>query len=194
MSPKLKRWLLLGTFGGAFVWFGMAFALDTYGKTRQPNGIYDALIVPGCRVTPSGKPSEALEGRVRKAVELYQKGVSGVIVFTGGVGTYPPAEGEVAAKFARSLGVPDSAIRIEAVSKTTLANAREAAALFPEPQKMRVLVVTDAYHVFRARRIFDRVFGETESVGSTYGLVSRIRGSLRECAALARFLILAPTE
>jgi uncharacterized SAM-binding protein YcdF (DUF218 family) len=47
--------------------------------------------------------------------------------------------------------------------------------------------VTDAYHVFRARRVFDRHFEEVEGVGSTYGYWVRVRGAYREVLAVAKY-------
>ena len=66
-------------------------------------------------------------------------------------------------------------------------NAREAAA---RVDARRVLVVTDAYHVFRAERVFARFFDKVDGVGSVGPTPARIRGSLREVAALAGYAAL----
>ncbi|MEK0445735.1 MAG: hypothetical protein RLZZ399_1056 [Verrucomicrobiota bacterium] len=167
-------------------WALAALALDTWGKTRQATGVYDVIVVAGCRVFPDGKPSPALEWRVRKAFDLWKMGMAPRVVFTGGVGDYPPAEAEAAARLASELGMPPSATIREVRSTSTRENAQFAAALFPEPSQMRILLVTDAYHVLRARRIFARCFGSVDAVGSTYGVVSRMRGALREVLALIK--------
>ncbi|MDP2305725.1 MAG: YdcF family protein [Pseudomonadota bacterium] len=175
----------------ALAWAAGALTLDTWGKSQEPRGAYDALIVAGCRVYPDGRPSPALEWRVRKAVGLWKAGIAPRIVFTGGLGDHPPTEAEASAKLAGELGVPRSAMVLEDRSTSTDENARNAAkALGVEGASARVLVVTDAYHVFRARRVFDRYFGEVDAVGSTYGRWTRIRGALREVLAVTKYGLL----
>ena len=172
------------------LWCTGALALDTWGRTRRPEGVYDAIIVAGCSVYPDGKPSPALEWRVRKAVDLWKHGLSTRVVFTGGVGDFPPTEAEAAAGLAAELGLPHSAITLEKHSKSTLQNAQNAAAIFPTAGQMRVLVVTDAYHAFRARRVFARFFRDADAVGSAYGAWSRVKGAMREVLALFKHALI----
>jgi len=169
-----------------FHWFAGAFALDTWGRTRNPDGVYDAIIVAGCSVHQDGKPSPALEWRVRMAVDLWKQGTSPRVVFTGGLGDFPPTEAEAGAALAAQLGLPKSAMTLEKDSKSTLQNAEYAASILPDAAQMRVLVVTDAYHVFRARRLFARFFRNADAVGNTYGVWSRLKGSMREVLALVK--------
>ncbi|MEI6713887.1 MAG: YdcF family protein [Verrucomicrobiota bacterium] len=184
--PRLLRTCLSIAF---VAWCVGALALDTWGKTRRAEGVYDAIIVAGCRVYPDGRPSPALEWRVRKAVELWEKGAAPRVVFTGGVGDFPPAEAEASARLAQELGMPRTVMLLEDRSTSTIENARNAAAELPAAAQMRVLVVTDAYHVFRARRLFAEFFGKVDAVGSTYGVVSRVRGAFREVLALCKYAL-----
>lgn len=175
-----RWWALFALLG----WVVGAAALDAWGRTRAPDGRYDAIVVAGCRIDPDGTPSPALEWRVRLAVDLWRRGVAPRLVFTGGVGTYPPSEAVGAAALAEALGVPRRVMVLEDRSTSTEENAALAA---QEVRADRVLVVTDAYHVFRARRVFDRHFAEVDAVGSTYGQWSRLRGALREVLAVAAY-------
>ena len=75
---------------------------------------------------------------------------------------------------------------LEDASTSTEENARLAAARYPAA---RVLVVTDAYHVYRARRVFARYFGAVDAVASPYGRWSRVRGAYREVLALAGYAV-----
>lgn len=168
----------------AALWVGFALGLDTWGRTRSPEGPWDAIVVAGCRVDPSGQPSPALAARVRLAVARWQDGAAPTLVFTGGVGTYPPSEAEAAASLAERLGVPREAMVLEARSTSTEENARYSADALVAG---RILVVTDAYHVFRARRVFARYYPEVDAVGSTYGRWSRFRGAMREVLAVAGY-------
>lgn len=163
--------------------------LDTWGKSRKPTGYYRAIIVAGCRVYSDGRPSPTLEWRVRKAVDLWRLKVAPTLVLTGGKGEGEVSEAAGAGRLAESLGVPRSALLLEEESTSTEENARNAAGQFEDAIHARVIVVTDAYHVFRARRLFDRYFGEVDAVGSTYGVWSRVRGAFREALALCKYLI-----
>lgn len=166
-------------------WSFTAFTLDRWGATRDPEGVYDAIIVAGCRVYPDGSPSPALAWRVGRAVQLWKAGHAPVILFTGGLGEYPPTEATAAATLARTLGVPANAVKLEDQSTSTEENARLGAERHPAYR--RVLVVTDAYHVFRARRVFDRYFETVDAVASPYGAWSRVRGAYREVLAVAGY-------
>ena len=164
-------------------WALAALGLDLYGQRAAPtSGSWDAIVVAGCKVMPDGRPSPALDRRVRVAVSLWRAGRAPLLVFTGGVGENPPAEAEVSARLARSLGVPESAIVREERSTTTAENARFSAELV---RARRILVVSDTYHVFRCERLFRRHFTEVRGVGSTPELYPRVRFALREVAAVA---------
>jgi len=177
-------WYALIPFGATTL---AASGLDLYGQRAVPVGTYDAIVVAGCRVTPEGLPSEPLIRRTEEAVTLWQRGVAPKIVFTGGVGDNPPAEAVAAAIHARAMGVPEDAIVIEDRSTSTEENASETARL---TGARRVLVVTDNYHVFRARRVFARHFAEVDAVGVDSAWDTRARGALREVTVVTVYGIL----
>jgi uncharacterized SAM-binding protein YcdF (DUF218 family) len=168
------------------LWSFAALALDTWGRTRVPSGGYDAIIVAGCRVTADGTPSPALAWRVRTAVALWRDGRAPLVVFTGGVGDFPPSEAEAAAALAMRLGLPERAVRVEDASTSTEENARNAALRVPA---RHVLVVTDAYHVFRARRVFAEWFPHVDAVASPYVAWTRVRGAYREVVAVGAYAV-----
>jgi len=140
-----------------------AALLLTRGAEPPPAGSYDAIVVAGCRVLPSGEPSEALARRAALAHTLFEEGRAPRVVFTGGVGRHGPSEASVAAEHAVSLGLPRQVVVLEDRSTSTRENAEFAARILGADA--RVLVVTDAYHVFRARRVFARVFAHAEGAG-----------------------------
>jgi uncharacterized SAM-binding protein YcdF (DUF218 family) len=182
----MKRWLgRLGILGG-LLWGGLAATLDCYGH-RVAEGQYDAIVVAGCRVMPDGSPSLALQRRTRKAVDLWRTGAAPRIVFTGGVGTYPPSEARAASDYARSLGVPEEVLTLEERSTSTEENARFAAEVL-DPSS-RVIVVTDTYHVFRAERVFGKVFAEVRGAGSVPRPDVRAKGALREVLAVGGYAV-----
>jgi uncharacterized SAM-binding protein YcdF (DUF218 family) len=180
----MRRWTLLGVVALVTAWLAASCGLDGYGH-RGPDGTYDAIVVAGCRVLPDGTPSLALQRRTRHAVELWRAGIAPRIVLTGGVGTWPPSEAAAAAQVAVGLGVPSDALVLEERSTSTEENAAFAAELL-DPAA-RVVVVTDTYHVFRAERVFGRVFAEARGSGSTPAPWWRVRGAVREVLAVGYY-------
>ena len=183
MTRRRRVGLLAGA--GLSLWLAAAAALDHYGHRPVSARGYDAIVVAGCSVWPGGVASPALAQRTQRGVALWRQGLAPKLCFTGGVGTYPPAEAQVAADLARGLGVPDSAIVAEQRSTSTEGNAREAAAVLG--RGARVLVVTDYYHVYRCERVFRRHFAVADGAGCWVRLRTRIKGALREVPVLAYY-------
>lgn len=133
--------------------FGLAWRVDRFGQ-RDRAMPSDVLVVLGARVLPGGVPSGSLQARVEKAVELYQRGLAPRLIFSGGVGVNPPSEAQVMRALAVQLGVPAAACILEEQSHSTEQNARYSAELLRSMGARRVLVVSDPYHLLRARQYF----------------------------------------
>lgn len=140
-----------------------AVLLLARGAEPPPAGPYDAIVVAGCRVLPSGEPGGALARRAELAHRLFEEGRAPRVVFTGGVGQHGASEASVAAAHAVSRGLPREVVVLEERSTSTRENAEYAARILGA--SARVLVVTDAYHVFRARRVFAHSFAHAEAAG-----------------------------
>jgi uncharacterized SAM-binding protein YcdF (DUF218 family) len=107
-----------------------------------------------------------------------------VLVVTGANG-----EAEAAAKLARESGIPEKALIIENFSRNTRENAAYTAAACP--QLKRILVVSDAYHLARCRKIFGKRFYEVELSATN---VSYFASSLRELVSWCKELWLSLIE
>lgn len=168
-------------------WAGTALWLDRGGRVR-PARRYDALVVAGCRVHADGRPSVALARRVDLAIELWTEGVAPRIVLTGGVGRDAPiSEARAAADRCVARGVPADALVLEEESTSTYENALFAARLL----RGEVLVVSDAAHAFRCRRVFARHFAAADAIGAVPASSSaRVRLALREALAVWRHGVL----
>jgi len=170
------------------LWLASAAALDRIGSGDRLRTDYDAIVVAGAGVLASGAPSRPLAARVDLAVKLHREGRAPLIVMTGGVGAHPPAEAEVAARRARSQGVPEDAIVLESRSTSTEENAQFAASILG--RSARVLLVTDRFHVFRARRVFSRRFDHVHAIGCVSAPWPRFRGAVREVVAVASYAVM----
>lgn len=99
-------------------------------------------------------------------VELFKAGRSPLLVFTGGSTPWEPnaaPEGDVLAGYAKALGVPEAHVLRTSRVTNTAEEAQAVAALLRQrsagqaqtKDRPRVLLVTSAYHMSRARRLFE---------------------------------------
>ncbi|RKG84376.1 YdcF family protein [Corallococcus terminator] len=135
--------------------FGLAWWVDRFGR-REQAGPADALVVLGARVLPGGVPSGALVARVEQAAALYHRGVAPWLLLSGGVGVHPPSEARVMLGLLVRAGVPAEACVLEEQSHSTDDNARFSGRVLRERGARRVVVVSDPYHLLRARQCFRR--------------------------------------
>lgn len=173
-------------------WVGGAWLVERHGRRPLRAGeTFDAIAVPGARVLMDGRPSSSFERRIRQAVEYFHDGRAPALICCGGVGESPFAESEVARELAIELGVPPSAIWVETTSTSTQTNAEHAATAYPDAEHATVLVVTDAFHVWRSCRVFARHFGRARGAGVIHpSLRLRAKGALREVWAIAAYAAL----
>ena len=113
-----------------------------------------AALVLGAK-TKDNVMSNALRARVDYAIELYQSGQVGALIFTGGFRDKDPAreqsESEVARAYAQRRGVPNERIWTESVSTTTLENLREARTIVLAHGVQEIALVSDRWHLARAQ-------------------------------------------
>lgn len=181
--------LLLASAGAVAAWMGAAFGLDVLGAQAPPSRVvrptWDAIVVLGCRVSRDGTPSLAMRRRVGYAVSLFREGRAPRIVMTGGRGEDEPiSEASAAARVAERLGVPREAILMEEESQSTEENAEFARRALGAGD---VLLVSDAYHVTRGTRVFERYFDQVDGAGVRG---APLGGALREVAAIAIYALL----
>lgn len=98
--------------------------------------------------------------RFNNTLELYGRGKVQRILLSGGSGALvrrSPPEAEVSAAFLRTIGLPDSAIIVEARSRNTRENARYTAQLLEDRYPgARCLLITSAFHMPRAHACFKK--------------------------------------
>lgn len=114
----------------------------------------DAIIVLGAAAYDA-KPSPVFEERIRHGLDLYEQGYAPILIFTGGYGGTGArfSESQVARRYALRKDVPDKAILIETVSRTTRQNLIEAQRLMQEHNLHSAIVVSDPLHMARALRL-----------------------------------------
>jgi uncharacterized SAM-binding protein YcdF (DUF218 family) len=123
----------------------------------------DAIVVlgGGMRAADAAHPRAELHPetmfRCRHGAEVYRRGKACPVVVSGGKiapGPSTPPIAQLMREFIRTQGVPDEDIILEDRSRTTHENAVECRRLLQERRIGKVILVTDAAHMFRALRSF----------------------------------------
>ncbi|MBY4894641.1 YdcF family protein [Rhodobacteraceae bacterium N5(2021)] len=148
-----------------------------------------AILILGAAVWRDG-PSPTLMRRTLHAATLFHAGRGDVVIPCGGTGQFPPSEAAAMAAILRQAGVPQDAIRLEDTSTNTGENIRNAAAMLGDARD--VLIVSDAFHLPRARLIARREgLRVTTSAPPLKGarLWPQIKGWLREVPGVIAVLL-----
>ncbi len=131
---------------------GRACLVIFYRVTDAP----EAVVILGAQVYPSGRPSPSLRRRAEHAVEVARRFPDSVLVASGGSGDAPISEAEAMRRIAIDAGFPDERIVLEDRSTSTLEHARFVSAMAGQAGWRTLCLVTDRYHLPRARFLFRR--------------------------------------
>ncbi|SLN51468.1 YdcF family protein [Roseisalinus antarcticus] len=149
------------------------------------------ILLLGAAVWADG-PSPTLRRRTEHAARLYHAGRAEVIVACGGAGATGDTEAATAARLLRELGVPEKAIRLEDTSRTTWENIAHALPICRDIGATDILLVSDRYHLPRARLAAWRLGVHARGNGPGWdGTARRHRLSmiLRELPALVKYAL-----
>jgi uncharacterized SAM-binding protein YcdF (DUF218 family) len=132
--------LLLGSLVGAIYW-----------QARTDEAVRsDAIVVLGAAQW-NGRPSDVLQARLDRALELYEEGYAPLIVVTGGKALGDAfTEAETGRNYLVDRGVPASAIIEEDQSRDTWSSLKGVDAALSGTDVHSLLIVSDGFHLFRA--------------------------------------------
>lgn len=185
---RLKRWLfilcsapVLGLFLGTAV-IVIDGLNDRLGKA-------DVALVLGNTVESDGKPSRRLQARLDRTVQLYKEGDFPLVIASGGVGKEGYDEGVVMRDYLVAQGIPAGSVLVDSQGTTTWASARNTLQIVRERRLTSVLVVSQYFHLPRARLALRR-FG-VEAVYSAHAFFFEARdgySSVREVFGYGQYL------
>jgi vancomycin permeability regulator SanA len=112
----------------------------------------DAIAVFGA-AEYDGHPSPVFRARLDHAESLYSRGIAPLIVTLGGDGGDHYSEGKVGQQYLIGAGVPESDIIAETESTSTDQSVRRLAVIAHKNNFARIVVVSDASHLFRIHEI-----------------------------------------
>ena len=117
----------------------------------------DAIVVlSGGTPWPTGALDSVSLRRAVNGIVLYQSGLAPLLVFSGSHGEGPRSETTLRADLARRCGVSGNAILTDSWASSTRDEGRRMQSLLRPHGVRRILLVTDAQHMARAKRLFER--------------------------------------
>ena len=116
----------------------------------------DAIVVFGA-AEYAGHPSPVYRARLDHGYELFERGLAPVIITTGGAANDPRfSEGQVGRDYLESRGVPDANLIAETQADNTDESTQRVAAIMRTNGLHTALLVSDAYHLYRAKKMMMR--------------------------------------
>jgi uncharacterized SAM-binding protein YcdF (DUF218 family) len=157
----IRRWVLrLKALGlGALAALALFLALTgarivRAGSLQEPHPA-DAIVVFGA-AEYAGHPSPVLRARLDHAFDLFRRGVAPVVITTGGAASDPKfSEGGVGHDYLRRRGIPERNLIAETQGSDTAQSAVRVAVIMRANGLHSCVAVSDAYHVFRIKRLLE---------------------------------------
>jgi uncharacterized SAM-binding protein YcdF (DUF218 family) len=158
----------------------------------------DAIVVLAADgVSSSGALSDVSLRRTVVGIDLYQRGLAPLLVFSGGAVERSRSESQIRADMARKFGIPPRGILTSAGAHTTREEAVRVKSLLWPRAARKILLVTHAQHMKRAAAVFEHVgfrvlaapASEPERHLDPAGRLGLMRATLREIVALVYYRI-----
>lgn len=141
----------------------------------------DAAVVLGASVYADGRPSDILADRLEVAVDLYEAGAVRAIICSGDNRSSHYDESDAMKAYCVSLGVPSEDVYVDHGGVTTYDSMYRARYVFGAE---RIIVATQAYHLYRAMFIADALGMDAWGVATDKGAYhNQFSYSVREVMA-----------
>ncbi|HEY3616916.1 MAG TPA: YdcF family protein [Candidatus Sulfotelmatobacter sp.] len=115
----------------------------------------DAIVVFGA-AEYSGRPSPVLRARLDHALEVFHRGMAPVVITTGGAAADPTfTEGGVGRDYLMHRGIPERSLIAETQGRDTSESAVRVGVIMRANGLHSCVAVSDAYHVFRIRKLLE---------------------------------------
>lgn len=144
----------------------------------------DAIVVLGA-AQYAGHPSPVYRARLDHGYQLFERGLAPVIITSGGSGKDPRFnEGQVGRDYLADKGIPDVNLIAETQAEDTDESTQRIAVIMRENGMHSALLVSDAYHLYRAARMMSAqgitvyVSPRPDSIPKTFS--ARFVAALRE--------------
>ena len=148
----------------------------------------DCILVLGCYVYDSGRPSDMLADRLRRGIELYQSGAAPKLLMSGDHGQKDYNEVKTMKLKAMEAGIPSEDVFMDHAGFSTYESIYRARDVFAAD---KLIIVTQEYHLYRAG-LFAKACGVTASgvPARTTWFTLRLNYFLREVAGVWHYILL----
>jgi len=153
---NLKLWIvILAAIVAAGLLLYNAAQIMREASVDEPHAA-DAIVVFGA-AEYVGHPSPVYRARLDHAYNLFERGLAPVLITTGGAGNDPHfSEGQVGRDYLEGRGVPDVNLIAETQGSDTDESVQRVATILRANDMHSVLLVSDAYHLYRAQKMMAR--------------------------------------
>jgi uncharacterized SAM-binding protein YcdF (DUF218 family) len=155
--PQPRWWLRLLVLAVLSVIAFLAITAVQVVRTASLEEIHraDAIVVFGA-AEYSGRPSPVLRARLDHALDVFHRGVAPVVITTGGAAQDPTfSEGGVGRDYLMRHGVPERSLIAETQGHDTAESAVRVGVIMRANGLHSCVAVSDAYHVFRIRKLLE---------------------------------------
>jgi uncharacterized SAM-binding protein YcdF (DUF218 family) len=155
--PPPRWWLRLLVLAVVSVVAFLAITAVQVVRTASLEEIHraDAIVVFGA-AEYSGRPSPVLRARLDHALDVFHRGVAPVVITTGGAAADPTfSEGGVGRDYLMRHGVPERSLIAETQGRDTAESAVRVGVIMRANGLHSCVAVSDAYHVFRIRKLLE---------------------------------------
>lgn len=181
---SIARWFLVIAALAVLAFFATTAIRITRAATQQEIPHADVIVVFGA-AEYSGRPSPVLKARLDHALDLFHRGLAPVVITTGGAAADPKfSEGGVGKDYLMRHGVPERSLIAETQGRDTSESAERVAVIMRANGLHSCIAVSDAYHVFRIRKLLVH-----ENVGPVFVAPrpdSRPRSAMQRVVAVMR--------
>ena len=125
----------------------------------------DCILVLGCYVHDSGRPSDMLADRLRRGIELYQAGAAPKLLMSGDHGQKDYNEVKAMKLEAMEEGIPSEDIFMDHAGFSTYESIFRARDVFAAD---KIIVVTQEYHLYRTLHVANALGVEVYGVAADY--------------------------
>src|SRR6267378_2699266 len=147
--------LLLAAVGAFLLFFGYIGFRIVSAAREAPTHQADAIVVFGA-AEYAGRPSPVLRARLDHAFDLFQRGIAPIVITTGGAAADPRfSEVGVSRDYLSRRGIPERSLIAETQGRDTAESAVRVAVIMRANGVHSCVAVSDAYHVFRIRKLLE---------------------------------------
>ncbi len=150
----MKTLFVVAVTAGAGLWMWGAVRVGWQARRDEARPA-DVIVVLGA-AEYRGKPSPVLRARLDHALSLYRRGLAPKLITTGGSGLGSKfTEAEAARDYLVEQGIPAEHILLEMEGTSTLQSVAATSELMRRFNLRTCVVVSDGYHLFRAKRMLE---------------------------------------